>query len=45
MQDNSKYGDIIMGEEFEQDIKLYKYCEHYDLLKFTEVSSGSLTQL
>ena len=44
MHDNSKYGDIIIGEEFEQDIKLYKYHEHYDLLKFTEVSSGSLTQ-
>lgn len=44
MHDSSKYGHIIIGEEFEQDIKLYKYHEHYDLLKFTEVSSGSLTQ-
>ena len=36
--------ETIIRDEFEQDIKLQKYCEHYDLLKFTEVSFGSLTQ-
>ena len=43
MHDSSKYGHIIIGEEFEQDIKLYKYHEHYDLLKFTEVSNTTFS--
>ena len=36
--DNSKYGDIIIGA-----FMRINYHELYDLLKFTEVSSGLLT--
>ena len=38
MHDNSKYGDIIIGA-----FMRINYHELYDLLRFTEVSSGLLT--